>query len=97
MKQTIDKSLFIQAFENHDRVDNFTYAGLEALFDYLEDLEQDLGDDIEMDVVALCCEFSHYSSIQEAMKEYDIDSEDALMDNTIVIKLDDGAVIIQSF
>lgn len=48
------------------RPDNFSYEGLEVLFDYLEQYEIDTGgEELELDVIALCCDFSeeHYSDI----------------------------------
>jgi len=57
MKQTINLSDFRDAFRAHDRT-NFSYEGLEILFDYLESYEEDTGEQIELDVVALCCDYS---------------------------------------
>jgi hypothetical protein len=59
--KTIYKSGFIHEFEKV-RPDNFTTAGLEALYEYLDEL----GEDIELDVTALCCEFSEYDSAWDA-------------------------------
>ncbi len=61
MKQTINKSDFREAFAAMGRGDQFSYAGLGALFDYLEELERDTGEEYELDVIALCCDFSEYS------------------------------------
>lgn len=38
MKQTINKSQFIDAFQSSQYKDNFSYEGLCMLYDYLEDL-----------------------------------------------------------
>jgi hypothetical protein len=62
MKQTIDKHEFEQAFRRADRYDNFGYAGLAALFDYLEEYESDTGEEIDLDVIALCCDYSLHDS-----------------------------------
>jgi hypothetical protein len=47
------------------RKDNFSYAGLNILFDYLEEVEESCGEEIEFDVIAICCDFaeSHWSDI----------------------------------
>lgn len=63
--QTIDTaSQFRDAFHRANRADQFSYEGLGLLFDYLESI----GEDIELDVIALCCDFAeqHYSDIAEA-------------------------------
>ncbi len=70
MYQTVSKSEFRDAFRMMNRQDHFTYYGLGALFDYLEELEGAVGE-IELDVVALCCDYAQYSSAVEAASDYD--------------------------
>ena len=69
MKQTVDESMFISRFEDYKRVESFGYDGLRTLFEYLEQLEDDLGEQIELDVVGICCDYSKYS-ISELWSEY---------------------------
>ena len=82
--------------------DNFSYEARKALFDYLEDLEDDTGDKIEFDPIALCCEYSEYESIEKLNEEYSFlncpcDLE-ALRDHTTVIEIPDcKRIIIQDF
>ena len=77
MKQTINFSQFTDAFTSYGRDDQFSYDGLKALFDYLEQLEDDCGTDFELDVIALCCEFSEYDSALGCISDagYDFTSE----------------------
>lgn len=42
MKKTISKSNFAQEFENYGRGDQFSREALDAIFDYLEDVDPDL-------------------------------------------------------
>ena len=81
--------------------DNFSYEGRKALFDYLEELEDDTGEKIEFDPIALCCEYSEYENIQEFWNDYDKEDYptiDKIEDNTAVIKIQDSnKFIIQSF
>lgn len=67
---------FQEAFRLAGRSGQFSYEGLEVLFDYLEQLSGDLGEPIELDVVALCCEY-YESSIEELIGSYIIDVSDA--------------------
>ena len=60
--KTFNQQDFIKEFEVFGRKDNFSYKGLRALFDSLNDMVQDTGQNIEMDVIALCCEFSELSA-----------------------------------
>ena len=64
---------FREAFRLAGRTDQFSYEGLEVLFDYLDNLSEDIGEPIELDVIALCCEY-YESSIEELIKQYNIDT-----------------------
>jgi len=95
MKTTVSIHDFRTAFSQL-RPDNFTYDGLAVLFDYFEDCEQD-GEEFELDVIAICCDFSEddYSSIAN---DYSIELEDDLEDEEKmqVVKryLEDEGVLI---
>jgi hypothetical protein len=78
MKQTINLYQFRDAFQAI-RPDNFSYEGLEVLFDWFVDLEYNDDDgntinEIELDVIAICCEFSEYT-IDEFFEQFDIDMD----------------------
>lgn len=109
MYQSVTFSDFVDAFRVMDRRDQFSYDGLRALFDYIEEYEDSTGESIELDVIALCCEYSEYGSAVECATEFgwardpDLDDEenaedalDWLRDRTIVIEHDSG-IIIQDF
>lgn len=74
--QTVTMYQFRQAFVDMGRKDQFSYKGLEILYDYLENLSEDIGEDIEFDVIGLCCEYSedHYVDIADY---YSIDLDEA--------------------
>ena len=63
---------FREAFRLAGRSDQFSYEGLEVLFDYLDNLSEDTGESIELDVIALCCDY-YESSIEELINNYNID------------------------
>ena len=65
-------SQFREAFRLAGRGDQFSYEGVEVLFDYLDNLSEDTGEPIELDVIALCCDY-YESSIQELIDNYNID------------------------
>ena len=107
--QTVDLYEFREAFRRMNRQDQFSYEGLEVLFDYLDNLSEDTGEPIELDVVALCGEY-YESSIDELIENYDIDVSDAadefekedivrdyLTDNTIVCGEVDGGFVYAAF
>lgn len=64
---------FERAFHDMDRKDNFSHYGLRMLFDYLKDYEEETGEDIELDVIALCCEYTEYDSVKELCDAYSLD------------------------
>lgn len=99
MKQKVDFQTFEKAFIAYDRQNHFP-EGLRDLFDYLTEYERDTGEEIELDVIALCCDYTE-SKLSEVLKEYSLESIDELRDNTTVIMVDesdeDPIVIYQSF
>ena len=99
MKQSINMYDFERAFKNFERMNNFSYDGLKALFEYLEDYEEDTGEEIELDVIALCCDYMEYDSLNEYNRDYDTKySEiDAIQNDTTLIKIDDNSFIIQQY
>lgn len=100
MKQTVNFYDFDRAFEIAHRLDNFSSAGRKALFDYLEQLEEDLGEELELDVIALCCDFTEYANLDEFREAYSEDYEtlEALENETVVIRIPDSdGFIIQNF
>ena len=99
MIQTITKSDFTSAFHRMGRGNNFTYEGLSALYDYLEQYEEDTGEQIELDAIALCCEYSEYESLEEFQEDYseDYESIEDIESDTTVIPIDDDGFIIQQF
>jgi hypothetical protein len=97
MYQTITKSQFVDSFRDMNREDNFSYSGLCALYDWFEQMEEDTGSPIELDVIAICCEFSEYEDIDEICNAYDdIDNLQDLYGHTSVIEFP-GGIIIQDF
>jgi len=75
MKTTINQSEFIDAFHRCNRYEQFGYDALVSLFDYLEQFEDDTGEEIELDVIALCCDYS-VDSVADIASNYDIDIAD---------------------
>ena len=104
MIRTITKTEFVDSFRKWDTYkDNFSYEGLQSLFDYLEELEEGTDTQIEFDVVGICVDFSEYANLQEIQKLYDgtnieINNIDDLKDHTQVIEIPNTTrLIIQDF
>ena len=101
MYDTVNFSQFNDWFVRDDNSykNNFSYEGRFALFNYLEELEDDTGDKIEFDPIAFCCEYSEYDNFKKVQENYDgIENLEKLKDNTTVIEIEDSEkLIIQNF
>lgn len=104
MKQTINIYQFREAFAAMDRKDQFSYDGLQSLFDYLEDQSEDIGEELELDVIGLCCDFAE-ASYQDIARDYGINIDaldeegareavlDYLEDRTIIIDASNDLIV----
>ena len=100
MKQTINFYNFSDAFRKAGRADQFTYEGQRAIFDYLEEYEDSTGEEVELDVVAICCEYMEYENLEEFHNIYDKEDYpnlDKLRDYTQVIEVGEDSFIIAEF
>lgn len=98
MKQEITKCQFHDAFRDHGRQDQFSYDGLNALYEYLDDLEESCGIEVELDVIAFCCEYTEYEDLNEFNCNYDNNwNLEDIQENTTVIMVNDESFIIQDF
>ena len=103
MYDTVNFNQFNDWFikDNSNYKNNFSYEGRKALFDYLEEIEEDTGEKIEFDPIALCCEYSEYENFKELKDNYDNDeitNLETLRDFTTVIEIENSdKFIIQSF
>jgi hypothetical protein len=108
MKITVTENLFRDAFRLAGRGDQFSYEALGLIFEYMEDMERDTGNELELDVVAICCELSEESwgdiaaryNIDLSDAEDDCDRREAVRDyldyhTTIVGETADGFIYVQ--
>jgi hypothetical protein len=69
MKATLTTSQ-AAAMLKADTSANWSQSGAYALIEYLEQLEEDTGTEIEFDAVAIRCDYSEYESALQAANEY---------------------------
>ena len=83
----------------HKKKHGFSYEGAKALFQYFEQYEQDIGEEMEFDPVAIRCDFDEYESLEDVKKSYqDIETLEDLQNNTTVIEIPNSdRLIIQAF
>ena len=97
MKKTIDLYDFREGFSVRDRK-NFSYEGLEALFLYLEEMEESCDTEIEYDPIGFCCEFVEWEDFEEFQGQYpDIKTKNEIQDHTQFIDIDGECFITSQF
>jgi hypothetical protein len=109
MKKEINVYQFRDEFHRVGRGDQFSYDALGWLFDWFEEYAESSGVEIDLDVIAICCDFSE-DSFEDVAENYSIDlSEcedddekresvlDFLNDHTVVVGHDDDVVVYQIF
>lgn len=97
-KSNISLCEFMDEFRGGQYKDNFSYEGLKALYEYFEQYEEDEGEEIELDVVTIACDWTEYEDIEEIKENYScIENMDDLYSYTSVIEADNGHIIIIDF
>ena len=71
MYQTINEYDFTRAFQESDsRKNQFSHDALKAIFAYYEELEESTGEEIEFDLVGVCCDWTEYETALEIIEQY---------------------------
>lgn len=93
MIQRLTVSDFRDAFRFMDRKDQFSYAALGLLYDYLEELDSEW----ELDVIGLCCEFNEMS-IADVIREYSVgvpaDADEAAKETAVLDYLNNQTSVV---
>ena len=99
MKQTVNEYQFERAFADMGRLSQFSYEGRQSLYEYFEEYEDSTGEEIELDVIAICCEYTEYENLSEFQREYgqEYKTIEDIEDHTTVITINDDSFIIQQF
>jgi hypothetical protein len=82
---------------NHAGPSTFTVAALEELFYHLEELSENIGEDIEMDPVALRCDWDEYTDaelMQEFSDRFDLDPDDQAPELADKLR-EEGCIVIE--
>ena len=102
MKQTVYLNDFRNAFKQAGRDTQFSYEALELIYNYLEQLDENM----ELDVISICCDLSEMTP-QEIASSYGYEIEDDgnemqnvmdnLGDDTSIIGQTDDTIIFVNF
>jgi hypothetical protein len=98
MKQTVYLEDFRKAFKD-TRPNQFSYDALTALYNYFEQLEDDIGEELDLDIIAVCCDYCEYKDFQELKSNYlNIKTLDQLKERTEVIPIENSqGFIVRNF
>lgn len=80
MKQTVTFSTFVDAFRAAGRESQFSYDALAELWDYFEQYEDDTGEEVDLDVIAICCDYAE-GSTEDIAHDYGVDLSDCADDD----------------
>jgi len=102
----VDERDFIRAFEDVDRIAEFSNLGLKYLFDYYRELAEDLPGGIGLDPIGICCEWGELSAVDlireygylidwtEEYRPYDSEAEDCEQFGELIEYLQDNGNLI---
>ena len=99
---TVTESMFHDAFKSHDCMANFSREACTLLFNMIEELEEGSGEPIELDIVALCCDYSE-STLEDINMDYGQEFEtleeveEWLQDNTFVVGTAKDTIVYAAF
>jgi hypothetical protein len=103
MKTIVTQHSFVDAFRACGRESQFSYPALRALFEYFEAFEDDTGEELELDPIAICCEWQEFETALSAAKAFGyldgVDSKDEtpiewLENRTRVVQFEGGVVVL---
>ena len=78
---------------SRDRLSQFGYDGWRALFEHMEALEDYIGEEIELDIIVLCCDYIRFEGVEDYNQQYGTDYAATDDIGEAVVFLDNGAFI----
>lgn len=86
---------FREAFRLMGRENQFSYEGLYALYNELLSYEEMEGVEMELDVIAICCDYSEWENLKEFQDSYgdEYETMEDVENRFMVISIDDDRFI----
>jgi hypothetical protein len=78
-----------------DEYASWTPAQAGALADYYEELENETGKSIKLDITAMRCEWTAYDSLPDIHNDYDKEDIQEMMDEGRIIECDDDTFLVR--
>jgi hypothetical protein len=74
--------------ENEGYKNNFSFEGAIAVYEYMENYSEEIGENIDFDPIAWCVEFSEYKNFKELQENYsNIKTIEELQDRTTFLPM----------
>ena len=91
---------FVNGFYKINRGEQFTHDALARLYSFYIELSEDLGEPLEFDPIAICCDWAECSEEVYREEQSLCENEDTfkhLEENTQYYVLDNGNILYQQF
>lgn len=96
IKETLSEDSFINRFLQIRG--NFSVKALRELYHYYDDMSEGIGEDIEFDPVAICCEWTEYDTEQECLDDYShCEDIEEIRTSTVVLPVYGDAILVQNY
>ena len=99
MKKTVTKYEFIKEMSSGTM--GFSFNGAQALYEFFDEIEAEIDDEIQFDPVAFSCDYTEYENLKECLDQYSdigVKSLDDLKEHTSVIEVTGtDKIVIENF
>ena len=103
MKTIVSEYQFVDSFRHAGRETQFSVRARRALFEYLEEYENSISEELTLDPIGICCEWTEYETALKAAQVYGFGINSTcesplewLQNRTQVIEFE-GGIVIQQF
>ena len=99
MIKRLDMESFMKEFRRYGRESQFSYEARGYIYDYLEGIDENM----ELNVIAICCDFVECESLEEFKEQYNEnvetvqDAERWLSDRTSVVHCSEDCILFLAF
>lgn len=94
MKMEVTENTLVEEFRKMGRGDQFSRRALELLLEYYNEITPEM----ELDVIGICCDWTEYKNLPEALDDYGYSDKRELLGRSTVLTddIDDGIVVVSN-
>ena len=94
--EVLNENYFMDRFEELGRGDQFSYEALKALYEYYDNLSDNIGEDIHLNVASICCDWVE-SKPDEIINDYSINMTDLMENVNDLNNIEEVAILKHKF